>query len=50
MRKSKRSKKRKRPLVDEENRLTKVRATFINFRRKLEGNLVEDEFLGLDEF
>ena len=44
MRKQKNRKKRNRTrITDEENRMTKVRATFINFRRKIEGNLAEDD-------
>ena len=30
-------------IVDEESQVHKLRATFINFRRKLEGELVEGE-------
>ena len=42
MRQQRKQRKRRR-YVDEEMRMTKVRATFINFRRKLEGSLAEDD-------
>ena len=38
-------KKRSTRIVDEETQLTRLRATFVNFRRKLEGALVETEIL-----
>ena len=44
MRKQRKVKKhRSAKLVDVQNQVTKTRATFINFRRKLQGGLAEDE-------
>lgn len=46
MRKQHQLKKRKHmKLIDEQTQTTKVRATFINFRRKLEGQLTEEAHL-----
>ena len=39
-------KKSKPRIVDEQSEITKIRATFINFRRKLEGDLIEEEVTG----
>lgn len=41
-------KKSKPKIVDELSEVTKLRATFINFRRKLEGGLTEEETTPFD--
>ena len=41
--KQKSKKQKKQKVIDEYSEVNKVRVTFLNFRKKIEGNLVEDE-------
>ena len=46
---NKQKNKKKQKVVDEYSEINKVRVTFMNFRKRIEGGLVEDESLILDE-
>ena len=41
--------KKKQKVVDEYSEIQKTRVTFMNFRKKIEGGLVEDDSFILDE-
>ena len=47
--KAKIKKKRNQKIYDEYSEIAKSRATFMNFRKKIEGGLVEDDSAIIDE-